>query len=219
VTKFADQLFDDLMREHGGPLADMPVPGPARRHVTRPVLLAAGAGGAAVAATVGLLTAGGGTPAYAVTANPNGTVTLDVYDQSGIAGANGALHKLGDQQVVVVPVQAGCPAISSLPKVPGHPDIQVTGTVNEAGAVTVDAHGIPKGDILVVAVVTSGQGRSVVATGDGKTTANGKTVLSMTVGQLTRPPAPSCVSISGLSAPGGSGRSGGGTAPVKPSAG
>jgi hypothetical protein len=204
MTKFADQLFNDLMREHGAALASLPAPAQARRHVARPALLAAGAGGVAVATAVGLLTAGGGTPAYAVTANPNGTVTLDVYDQSGIAGANGALHKLGDQQVVVIPVRAGCPSLNSLPKVPGHSAIQVKGSATGTGAITVDARGIPKGDILVVAVVT---------------TAEGKAVYRVLTGQLTRPPAPSCVSVSGLPAPGGSGRSGDGTAPAKPSAG
>ena len=59
--------------------------------------------------------AGGKTPAYAVTNNPNGTVTLAVYQKAGIAGANAKLHALGDSQVYVVPVGAGCPSMSSLP--------------------------------------------------------------------------------------------------------
>ncbi len=88
MTRFADQLFDDLMREHGSALAHVKAPAArqaAPRHA-RPVLLTAGAGGVAVAATVGTLVAGGGTPAYAVTAHPDGTVSLAVYQQSGIAG-------------------------------------------------------------------------------------------------------------------------------------
>ena len=94
MTKFADQLFDDLMREHGTVLSDVRVPSaPRRRHTARPALLAAGAGGVAAAVTAGLLVAGGRTPAYAVTRNPDGTVSLAVYQQSGIAGANAKLHQ------------------------------------------------------------------------------------------------------------------------------
>jgi len=52
MTKFADQLFDDLMREHGTVLSDVRVPSaPRRRHTARPALLAAGAGGVAAAVT------------------------------------------------------------------------------------------------------------------------------------------------------------------------
>jgi hypothetical protein len=162
MTKFADQLFDDLMHEHGATLAAATVAAPAsaagkRQFAARPVLLTAGAAGLAVAATVGILAAGGGTPAYAVTAHPDGTVTLAVYQASGITGANVKLHNLGDKQVVVVPVRAGCPSILSLPaptgsgRSSGQVSVQSSAPANGDGTVTVDAHGIPAGDILVVA--------------------------------------------------------------------
>lgn len=157
MTRFADDLFDDLMREHGQALATAGVPTARdRRLAARPVLMTAGAGGVAVAAAVGTLVAGGGTPAYAVTTHPNGTVTLAVYQASGIAGANSKLHDLGDR-VVVVPVQAGCPSIGSLP-VPAvraqQISVQVSGSSD--GSVTVDAQGIPAGDILVIGISTVG---------------------------------------------------------------
>ena len=44
-----------------------------------------------------------------MTAHPNGTVTLAVYKDSGIAGANAKLRQLGDGQVVVVPVGTQLP--------------------------------------------------------------------------------------------------------------
>jgi hypothetical protein len=155
MTRFADQLFDDLMRDYGQALARTTGPvAPKRRLTARPVLLTAGAGGVAVATAVGALVAGGGTPAYALTTHPDGTVTLAVYQASGIAGANSKLHQLGDR-VVVVPVQAGCPSIGSLP-VPAVPakqiSVQVSGSSD--GSVTVDAQGIPAGDILVLGVAT-----------------------------------------------------------------
>jgi hypothetical protein len=205
MTKFADQLFDDLMREHGPALAltelapDTPPAQKKRLLARRPVLLAAGAGGLAVAATAGTLVAGGGTPAYAVTPHANGTVTLAVYQKSGIAGANARLRQLGDSNVVVVPAGAGCPSLSSLPApaVPASAStIGVQTTISKDGSVTVDAHGVPAGDILVVAVETA---------------QNGNTTMSLGGGRLTSPPAPSCVSLPAQPAgPSGGGPAGGG---------
>jgi hypothetical protein len=205
MTKFADQLLDDLMREHGPALAHArPPTAPARHAMAGRKLLAAGAGGVAVAAAAaGVLVAGGGTPAYAVTTHPDGTVTLAVTRPAGISGANGALHKLGDR-VVVVPVRPGCPSLPSLrpPKVPlsGHPYVQTTIGVGGSGtgSVTVNAKGIPAGDILVVGV---------------ETTTTGTTHSSMGGGRLTSAPVPSCISLPAPSAPpapGGSGHAHGG---------
>src|SRR6201994_595910 len=155
MTKFADELFDDLMREHGPALAhtvpSLDRPAPRRRLATRRTLLAAGTACAAVAATARVLVAGGGAPAYAVTAPPDGTVTLAVHQASGITGANARLRQLRDAQVVVVPVRAGCPGLGSLPAPPGprNGHIPLQTTVSR-GAVTVKAKGIPAGDILVV---------------------------------------------------------------------
>ena len=182
MTKFADQLFDDLMREHGPALARTRPPAPRRHIATRRTLLAAGTACAAVAATAGALVASGGTPAYAVTTNPNGTVTLAVYQKSGIAGANARLRQLGDGQVVVVPVKAGCPSLGSLPApaVPLRGHIPTQTTSSRDGSVTVKAKGIPAGDILVVGFETTAHGGKVTSVGGGK---------------LTSPPAPSCVSL------------------------
>jgi hypothetical protein len=196
MTKFADQLFDDLMQEHASTLAHTRPP-TARRHITRRrTLLAAGAGGVAVAATAGALVAGSGTPAYAVTKNADGTVTVAVYQKSGIAGANAKLRQLGDSQVVVVPVEPGCPSVGSLPA----PAVSAKGKFisvqserGVGGSVTVSAQGIPAGDIMVVGVVTTAHG-------------------TMTGGTLTSPPAPSCISLPSLPpGNGGSGSSSGST--------
>ena len=184
MTRFADQLFEDLMREHGSTLAQTR-PSASRRPITsRRTLLATGTGVVAIAATVGgLMASGGGTPAFALTTHPNGTVTLDVYTESGIAGINTKLHQVGDDQVIVVPVKPGCPSMSSLPApaMPpsGHLNVQASGSVKD-GSVTVNATGIPTGDILVVGV---------------ETTTTGTTHFSMAGGRLTTPPAPSCVSM------------------------
>jgi hypothetical protein len=198
MTNFADQLFADLMREHGSTLAHTGPPAPKPRVAARRTLLAAGAGCLAVAGTAGALVAGGGGggggggPAYAVTKNLNGTLTLDVYQTSGIAQANAKLHQLGDN-VVIVPVGAGCPSIRSLPA-PAVPvplgGISVQGSRSKDGSITVNAQGIPAGDILVVAVGTS---------------TNGTTTTSFSDGKLTSPPAPSCVSLPFAPPPPGNG--------------
>jgi hypothetical protein len=175
MTKFADQLFDDLMREHGPALARTSPPTDPRRRVTaRRTLLAGGATLAVAAAIAGTLVARNGTPAYAVTKNPDGTITLAVYQTSGIAGANARLRQLGDKQVFVVPIKPGCPRPPA-PAVSPRGHRITTGTaVSRDGSVTVNAQGIPAGDILVVGVGASGHTR-------------------FGVGIITSPPAPSCV--------------------------
>jgi hypothetical protein len=207
MTKFADQLFDDLMREHGPALAATRVPAAPQRRVARPVLLAAGAGAAAVAATAGLLAAGGGTPAYAVTGNADGTVSVAVYNQSGIAGANAALQKLGDR-VALVPVKAGCESVTALPLVPRdasylplQTSVTKSGggsvTVSEPGggqSVTVSGKGIPKGDVDLVLVQETGKGTQMWGDVLGVKALKGSKTLVVKVDTLTKAPAPSCVS-------------------------
>src|SRR5215472_7467691 len=112
MTKFEDQLFGQLMAEHGHQLRAMERPAPARRRIRRPVWLATGAAGA-VAAVTGTVMALGNAPAsaaYSVTQH-DGAVSVAVYNASGVPGANAALHRI-HARVVVVPVQPGCPSIT-----------------------------------------------------------------------------------------------------------
>jgi hypothetical protein len=196
MTKFSDQLFDDLIEEHGPQLAATRVPTAPKRRIAHPGRLGAAGGGiAAVASAVGLLMAGGASPAYAVTTNANGSVSLNVYNQSGIVGANQALQKMGDGSVVLVADQGICRNINTLPKVPGNPKIRVSGVAKEQlngnylsiapGSFTVYAHDIPKGDTLAVVVQNI-----------GFMTKAGKIVKTATVvvdTRLTRGPVPSCL--------------------------
>jgi hypothetical protein len=196
MTRFEDQLFADLMREHGPALAHTTPPAASRRHIaSRRTLAMAGVGCLAVAGTAGALVAGGGSPAYALATHKNGTVTLDVYQKSGIAQINSKLRQIGDN-VYVVPVAVGCPSLSSLPAPPVTPQghISVQGSSSEDGSVTVNAQGIPAGDILVVGVETN-----VTSSG----------TYSMTGSRLTAPPPPSCVSLPTGPPPGGGVTTGG----------
>jgi hypothetical protein len=147
------------------------------RPTRRRTWLAASAAALAVAVTGVLVGLGGSSPAYAVTRNADGTVTVAVTRMAGVPGANAELRTLG-LRVVVVPVQSGCPALSSLPApaVPPSGPITTEETSTD-GSVTVNAQGIPVGDLLVLAISSTPSGTSTAA-------------------MLTSPPAPSCVSVS-----------------------
>ena len=82
MTKYTDNLWRDLVREHGATLAQADRPEPGRAHRPRTQVLAgstlalAGAG-TALALT---LTATGSTPAYAVTKGEDGSVLVKLND-------------------------------------------------------------------------------------------------------------------------------------------
>jgi|SRR5271154_2152687 len=196
MTKFEDQLFADLMTEHRTALVGIGH-APARRIQPRAAWLTGAATTvAAGAATAAVVLVGGGSPAYAVTQNPNGTVTLKVDTKAGIGPANTQLHVLGDP-VVVVPVGAGCPLISSLPQAKPAPGSAISGSTqlseSTAGSpsITIDVQGVPAGDTALVAYTTLPNGQVNL----------GSVVISGTV--------PNCVSLP--APPAGSGQVSGST--------
>lgn len=111
MSKFTDHLWSDLVREHGATLAhaDRPEPGRARR--PRPRGLAGGAlalAGAGVALTV-TMSATASTPAFAVTRQHDGSVSVKINSRSGIADANRELSAMGIHERVLA-VSDGQPA-------------------------------------------------------------------------------------------------------------
>ena len=198
MTKFEDQLFGQLMAEHGHHLHAAGRPAPARRRIRRPVWLASGAAGAVAAVTAGVMALGSApaSAAYSVTRHANGTVTVSVNRSSGVTGANAALRAM-DARVVVVPVRPGCPPITSLPRPrpAPHPSVTVGSSVNGHGhrsvTVKLGKGGIPEGDTMILAF--SGNPRGGTALGAG--------------GIITGP-APRCVSLPAAAS--------GGTAPAQP---
>ena len=195
MTKFEDQLYRELMTEHGHHLRTVQRPAPARHRVRRPVWLATGAAGVVAAGTAAVL-ALGSTPAlaaYSVTQHDN-AITVAVNRPSGVAGANTTLHAMG-ARVRVVPVRPGCPPIGSLPRPQPapHPSVSVKTGINKNGhrsvTVKIGKGGIPAGDTMILAF--SGNG------GPGST--------SLGAGGIITGPVPSCVSLP--SAPSGGGSS------------
>ena len=172
MTKFEDQLYQQLMTEHGHHLRAVRRPAPARRRAWRPVWLATGAAGTAAAVTAAVM-ALGSAPAYAaysVTGHANGTVTVSVSRPSGVAGANAALRAMR-ARVRVVPVRPGCPPVGSLPhpRPAPHPAVSVKTGVNGNGnrsvTVKLGKGGIPAGDTMILAF--SGNPRHGTALGAG----------------------------------------------------
>jgi hypothetical protein len=195
MTKFEDQLYQQLVTEHGHHLHAVQRPAPARRRVRRPVWLATGAAGAVAAGTVAVVALGSAPAlaAYSVTQHDN-AVTVAVNRASGVAGANVALHAMG-ARVRVVPVRPGCPPIGSLPRPTPAPHLSVSvktgvnGHGHRSVTVKLGRGGIPAGDTMILAF--SGDARPGPALGAG--------------GIITGP-VPSCVSLP--SAPSGGGGSG-----------
>lgn len=116
MSKFEDHLWTELVREHGDVMAraSRPAVKPAHR---RPRLLAGtGLGVAGVGAAVALvLGTTSPSPAFAVTRNHDGSITISIKRYSGIAGANARLHELGIKATVTQQAPAGCQPTASPP--------------------------------------------------------------------------------------------------------
>lgn len=99
-----------------------PMPAPRRvprvstaRFLGRPRLLAGGAT-AVAATTAAVLAIGAATtaaPAFAVTNNPNGTVTITLSDITGVSDLNARLESMGIA-IRAVPVESGCTATAQV---------------------------------------------------------------------------------------------------------
>jgi hypothetical protein len=113
MADFADRLFDDLMAEYRPTLdaTELPAP-PRRRAVTKPVWLTSGVATIGALAATLLLVFTTGAPAYAVTENPNGTVTLTLNQLDALTDAAAALHPLGATNVT------GCQANQGIKEFP-----------------------------------------------------------------------------------------------------
>jgi hypothetical protein len=110
MTKFTDNLWRDLAREHGPALAhaDRPGPGPAP-FLRRPRVLAGSTLGLAGVGTalVLTLTATGSTPAYAVTMNGDGSVLVTINQKTALPQANAKLTAMGTHEQIGIEMATG----------------------------------------------------------------------------------------------------------------
>lgn len=172
MSRFQERLWDELVRDHAAtlaypagmrdPLRELPILEPRRvplrglpalrpgELMLRPGQIAATL--ALLAATViavAIFSTTGTTPsaAYAVTQNPDGTITVSVAELTGITGANEQLARLG-VKVKVVPVQANCAGPSE--SVPTPPLLAAKLAHAQGEGLGIDPALVPSGDTLVL---------------------------------------------------------------------
>ena len=114
MTKFTENLWSDLARDHGAALAyaDRHEPGrprrPRRRYLAGSTLALAGAGSA-----LGLvLTAGAATPAFAVTKTADGSVLVTIGKTQALPQANAKLTAMGIHEQIIIDMASGAASVS-----------------------------------------------------------------------------------------------------------
>jgi hypothetical protein len=114
MSKFADQLWRDLVQEHGATLANADRPGPGRAPLLRrPRVLAGSTLGLAGVGTALALTLGAaGTPAYAVTTNGDGSVLVTINQISALPQANAKLTAMRIHEQIMIDMTSGAAAVS-----------------------------------------------------------------------------------------------------------
>jgi hypothetical protein len=138
MSEFEDNLWLAVVRERGEELARTERTAHTHRRAGRPRLLAGTTVGLAAMASAAALLFGASTspPAFAVTRNADGTVTVTLMRPSGIAGANKKLAAMGVRAQIAVPAKTAPNLVC-----PG-------GTVP---TITFDPASIPTSDQLVIA--------------------------------------------------------------------
>ncbi len=168
MSKFEDRLWRQIVREHGAELAQMRRRAAKRAWQSRPRMLAGttlGLAGIGTAVAL-LLGAASSTPAFAVTQNSDGTVSVTIQRLSGIAGANQRLASLGIRARAVA-VGAGCDsnwtvkqqvitgALSHKPATPAQLRAFIAARV--AARAKIDPDKIPAGRTVVIATWRAGK--------------------------------------------------------------
>jgi hypothetical protein len=146
MSRFKDRLWSDLVRAHGAELSQLSRPRARSRR--RPRMLAGTGVGLSAAGTAAALLVGaaGTSPAFAVTKNNDGSVTVEIGRIAAIPGANAKLRALG-YRAQVVQMRAAC--------APGHRGWTIQG-LPKAGQVRGPANArfdpgqIPAGKVVVI---------------------------------------------------------------------
>jgi hypothetical protein len=114
----------------------------------------------ALAVTIAL-SSGGGTPAYAVTQNADGSVTVTIRQLVGVDGANGELATLGVPVRTAAP-EPGCQTragdFTALRIAPSLRSMLFEYTGAAGQAVKIDPSAVPAGDTLLLAARESQTG-------------------------------------------------------------
>jgi hypothetical protein len=197
MSKIEERMWADLIREPGADQAlAVRQPPTVRRRAPRAPLAVGGLIllGAILAAALALTAGTSTTPAYAVTVNTNGSVSVTLNEVLGVSGANEALARLG-VRARIAQIEAGCAQIGEQAFPPGHEvhelqermvETQDVGEGFAGLAWVIHPDAIPQGDTLLITAQLANGGRPVTMH-DGKLVS----VLASTVG-LYRGAAPTC---------------------------
>ena len=110
MTRYTDNLWDDLVREHGATLAHADRPEPGRTALLRRPRVLAGStlalAGVGTALTLGL-TAATSTPAFAITKSTDGSVQVQINQATSLPQANAKLTAMGIHEQVTIYMKSG----------------------------------------------------------------------------------------------------------------
>jgi hypothetical protein len=157
MSTFEDRLWSALVREHSDQMHLITVA--VRPHRRRPALITGTALAAAIAAAAVVLAliATTSTPAFAVTTNSDGTVTVTLNDVKAITALNAELTRDGIA-ARAIPLTADCP-------VHGFPNPMPAGTNPSTYTITIVPAEIPPGYTAVLAVGENASGQIALAQG------------------------------------------------------
>lgn len=151
MSKFEDHLWREFEREHGDDLAQLNRPATGHRLRARGLVAGAGLGLAGGVMALALVLSASSAPAFAVTSNPSGTVTVTINQIAGVSGANTELAALG-VSARAVPIVQGCTAsLQRLPKAATGGIIVPAANSGLPQSITIEPSAIPAGDTVVLA--------------------------------------------------------------------
>jgi len=151
MSKFEDHLWGEFVREHGDDLAQLNSPASGHRLRRRGLVAGAGLGLAGGVTALAIILSATSTPAFAVTSNPNGTVTVTINQIAGVPGANTELAALG-VSARAVPIVQGCTAaLQRIPKAAGDRIFLPVPGGGLPQSITFEPSAIPAGDTVVLA--------------------------------------------------------------------
>ena len=136
MSKFTQNLWSDLVKEHGPAIANATRPGPGRAR--RPRIVAGSTLTLAVAGTalgLGLTSANSTagstagstaavTAAYTITTHSGGSILVQINNRQSIDAANQKLNAMIKEQVVVRTASGPAPVSGSITCTPGEPGMQ-----------------------------------------------------------------------------------------------
>ena len=132
MSKFTQNLWSDLMQEHGPAIANASRPGPGRAR--RPRVIAGSTLAVAVAGTalgLGLTSTGSTTgsttavtAAYTITTHSDGSILVQINQRESINAANQKLNAMIKEQVVLRVASGPAPVSGSMTCTPGVSNMQ-----------------------------------------------------------------------------------------------